>query len=96
MSKTTPTRKKTLRLVEKSDERPQETRRARADRRQLEDVVAAVFARWRGHEPEVAILSATTFILAIAAIFAGADILFTLLVVAVAAVAVWSPWRRPR
>jgi len=96
MSKTTPTRKKTLRLVEKSDEGPQEPQRPRADRRQIEDLIAATFARWRGHEPEVAILSATTFILAVAAIFAGADLLFTLLVAAVAAVTVWSPWRRSR
>lgn len=96
MSKTTPTRKKTLRLVEKSDEGPREAPRSRANKRQLEDVIAAIFARWRGHEPEVAILSATTFILAVAAVFAGADLLFTILVVAVAAVTVWSPWRRPR
>lgn len=96
MSKTAPARKKTLRLVEKSNEGPRQPRRSRADRRQLEHFVAATFARWRGHEPEVAILSATTFILAVAAVFAGADIVFTLLVVAVAAVTVWSPWRRSR
>jgi hypothetical protein len=52
--------------------------------------------RWRGHEPEIAIMGTATLILAIAAVFAGADILFTLLVTLVAAVTIWSPWRDPR
>jgi len=58
-------------------------------------LVASVAARWRGHEPEIAILATTTFILTIAAAFAGADLLFTIMVVAVAGVTIWSPWRQP-
>ena len=62
----------------------------------LEEFIASVAARWRGHEPEIAIMGTATLILAIAAVFAGADILFTLLVTLVAAVTIWSPWRDPR
>jgi hypothetical protein len=58
-------------------------------------LVASVAARWRGHEPEIAILATTTFILTIAAAFAGADLLFTFMIVAVAGVTIWSPWRQP-
>ena len=65
-----------------------------AIRRSLARLAASVAARWRGHEPEIAILATTTLILALAAIFAGADLLFTLLVVLVAAATIWSPWRQ--
>jgi uncharacterized membrane protein len=41
-------------------------------------------------------MGTATLILAIAAVFAGADIVFTLLVTLVAAVTIWSPWRDPR
>jgi hypothetical protein len=58
-------------------------------------LIASVAARWRGHESEIAILSATTFILAVAAVFAGADLLFTFMVASAAGVTIWSPWRRP-
>jgi hypothetical protein len=57
-------------------------------------LVASVATRWRGHEPEIAILATTTFILTVAAAFAGADLLFTIMIVAVAAVTIWSPWRQ--
>jgi protease I len=57
------------------------------------DLRAVTFARWRGHEPEIAILAATTLILTLVAILAGADLLFTLLAAATAAVIIWSPWR---
>jgi hypothetical protein len=94
MSKTPQARKKTtLRLVEKRSEEPQEAVPSGAGKRHFEDFIATTFARWRGHEPEIAILAATTFILTIAAIFAGADVLFTLLAAATAAVIIWSPWR---
>jgi protease I len=54
---------------------------------------ATTFVRWRGHEPEIAILAVTTLILTVVAILAGADLLFTLLAAATAAVIIWSPWR---
>lgn len=54
---------------------------------------ATTFARWRGHEPEIAILAVTTLILTVVAIAAGADLLFTLLAAATATVIIWSPWR---
>jgi hypothetical protein len=92
MSKTQQARRKTLRLVERSQE-PQESAPSGEGRQRLEEFIAGVFARWRGHEPEVAILATTTFILAIAAVFAGSDLLFTLLVTAAAAITIWSPWR---
>jgi uncharacterized membrane protein len=41
-------------------------------------------------------MGTATLILAIAAVFAGADILFTLLVTLVAAVTIWSPWHDPQ
>lgn len=93
MSKTPQARKRTLRLVEKKSDGPRERASSDSGKRYLEDFIAATFARWQGHEPEIAILSTTMFILAIAAVFAGADLLFTLLVTAAAAVTIWSPWR---
>jgi hypothetical protein len=59
-------------------------------------LIASVAARWRGHEPEIAILATTTLILTVAAAFAGADLLFTIMIVAVAGVTIWSPWRQPK
>jgi hypothetical protein len=58
-------------------------------------LVASVAARWRGHESEIAILATTTFVLAIAAAFAGADLLFTFMVAVAAGITILSPWRRP-
>jgi hypothetical protein len=75
--------------------RAAETRAGEAMPRSLALLVASVTARWQGHEPEIAILAATTLMLAVAAVFAGADLLFTLMVVLVAAVTIWSPWRQP-
>jgi hypothetical protein len=63
--------------------------------RSLARLIASVRARWQGHEPEIAILTATTLMLAVAAVFAGADLLFTFMVVLAAAVTIWSPWRQP-
>jgi hypothetical protein len=82
-------------LAAERERRAGDTEVGEAIRRSLARLVASVAARWRGHEPEIAILGATTLILAIAAVFAGADLLFTSLVVAVAAIIIWSPWRRP-
>jgi hypothetical protein len=64
-------------------------------RRSLARLVASVTARWQGREPEIAVLASTTLMLAVAAAFAGADLLFTLMVVLAAAVTIWSPWRQP-
>jgi len=75
--------------------RATETQAGEAMRRSLARLVASVTARWQGHEPEIAILAAITLMLAVAAAFAGADLLFTLMVVLVAAVTIWSPWRQP-
>ena len=61
----------------------------------LARLVDSVTARWRGHEPEIAILSATTLMLAVAALFAGADPLFTFMLAVAAAITIWSPWRQP-
>jgi hypothetical protein len=89
-----------IRLVEKRSDQPVDAPPERAERNSLEEfvasVVASVAARWRGHEPEIAIMGTVTLILAIAAVFAGADILFTLLATLVAAITIWSPWREPR
>lgn len=82
-------------LAEKRASRAAETQMGEEIRRSLSRLVASVAARWRGHEPEIAILATTTLILAVAAAFAGADPLFTLLVMLVAAVAIWCPWRQP-
>ena len=67
-----------------------------ATRNSLEDFLAAVANRWQGHEAEVAILGTATLIIAIAAVAAGADVLFTILISLVAVVTIWSPWRQPR
>jgi len=83
-------------LAEKRASRAAETPMGDAVGRYLARLVASVAARWRGHEPEIAVLATTTFILAVAAAFAGADLLFTLLVTLVAAVTIWSPWRQPK
>ena len=85
-----------LRLVEKRSDQPVDAPPRQEERNSLERFVASVAARWRGHEPEIAIMGTVTLILAIAAVFAGADILFTLLATLVAAVTIWSPWREPR
>ena len=67
-----------------------------ATRNSLEDFLAVVANRWQGHEAEVAILGTATLIIAIAAVAAGADVLFTILISLVAVVTIWSPWRQPR
>jgi hypothetical protein len=83
-------------LAERRADRAADTQMGEAVWRSLARLVASVAARWQGHEPEIAVLSTTVLILAIAAAFAGADLLFTLLMVLVAAVTIWSPWRQPR
>ena len=74
---------------------PAETQAGEAVLRSLARLVASVTARWHGHEAEIAILAATTLMLTLAAVFAGADPLFTLMVALAAAVTIWSPWRQP-
>jgi hypothetical protein len=85
-----------VRLADKRSGRTVDAPPKTEERNLLEEFIASVAARWRGHEPEIAIMGTATLILAIAAVFAGADILFTLLVTLVAAVTIWSPWRDPR
>ena len=85
-----------LRLVEKRSDQSVDAPPRQEERNSLDRFVASVAARWRGHEPEIAIMGTVTLILALAAVFAGADILFTLLATLVAAVTIWSPWREPR
>ena len=82
-------------LAQARDHRAAEARTEEYTRRALARMVASVAARWQGHEPEIAALATTTLILAVAAAFAGADFLFTLLVVLVAGAVIWSPWRQP-
>lgn len=84
-----------IELARAKTRRAGETRTGEAITRSLERLVASVAARWQGHEPEIAILAAVTAMLAVAAFFAGADLLFTLMVALVAAVTIWSPWRQP-
>ena len=62
--------------------------------RSLARLVDSVAARWRGHEPEIAILAAVTLMLAIASIFACADPLFTFMLAVGAAITIGSPWRQ--
>ena len=85
-----------IRLADKRSGRTIDAPPRAEERKPLEEFIASVAARWRGHEPEIAIMGTATFILAIAAVFAGADTLFTLLVILVAAATIWSPWRDPR
>jgi hypothetical protein len=89
------TRATLIDLDEERASRTTETPVGEAVHRSLVRLVASVAARWRGHEPEIAILATTTLILAVAAAFAGADLLFTFLLAVFAAVTIWSPWRRP-
>lgn len=84
---------KPIDLAEERARRAEDAQVGEAIRRSLTRLVASVAARWRGHEPEVAILATTTAVLALAAAFAGADLLFTLMLTLVAAVTIWSPWR---
>jgi hypothetical protein len=80
--------KRTIRLVE--------TPRGEAIRNPLEQLIASIAARWRGHEAEIAVLGTATLIIAVAAVIAGADALFTSLVTVAVAVTIWSPWRDPK
>jgi hypothetical protein len=83
-------------LSEERASRAAETQIGEAVRRSLARLVGGIAARWRGHEPEIAVLATITLVLAVAATFAGADLLFTLLVVLVALVTIWSPWRQSK
>jgi hypothetical protein len=89
------TRVKPIDLARARTRRGTETSVGEAMRRSLARLVASVTARWQGHEPEIAILAAITLMLAVAAVFAGADLLFTLMLALVAAVTIWAPWRQP-
>jgi hypothetical protein len=74
--------------------RATETGPGEAMPRSLARLVDSVAARWRGHEPEIAILATVTLMLAVAAHFAGADLLFTFMLAMGAAITIWSPWRQ--
>jgi hypothetical protein len=60
----------------------------------LNNIVEETAKRWPGRAMEVAVLSATTGILTFLALGAGADIAFTIIAAAAAAITIWAPWRR--
>lgn len=60
----------------------------------LRRLIDETAARWPGRGPEVAVLAATTTLLAFLALSAGATALWTLLAAGVAALTIWAPWRR--
>lgn len=60
----------------------------------LRRVIEQTRARWQGRVPEIAVLTATTAVLAFLALSAGASALWALLALAVALIAIWAPWRR--
>jgi hypothetical protein len=60
------------------------------------ELAASTAARWEGHVTEITILAACLGVLTALAFLAGADLLLTMLVAAVAAITIWSPWRRLR
>lgn len=57
-------------------------------------VAESTAARWAGHGVEIAVLTACLVVLAALAVLDGASLIWTLLVLAVALVTIWSPWRR--
>lgn len=60
----------------------------------LRRLIDQVAARWPGRATEVAVLTATTTVLTLLALGAGADPLWTALATGVAALTIWAPWRR--
>ncbi len=56
-------------------------------------LVESVCARWPGRETEIAVLVTCLVVLAALALLDGASLVWTLLVLAVALVTIWSPWR---
>jgi hypothetical protein len=60
------------------------------------ELAASTAARWEGHVTEITVLTACLALLTALAFLAGADLLLTILVAAVAAITIWSPWRRLR
>ncbi len=60
----------------------------------LRKVIDETRSRWPQHIREVTTLMATTAVLTYLALSAGADPIWTTLVAAIAALAIWAPWRR--
>lgn len=58
-------------------------------------VIEQVLARWRGRGPEIVVLTFTIGWLGALAIGAGANPLWVVVALAVAAATVWAPWHRP-
>jgi hypothetical protein len=58
------------------------------------ELAASTAARWEGHTVEITVLTACLAVLVVIALLAGASLLVTLLAATVAAVTIWSPWRR--
>lgn len=56
-------------------------------------VAESTGARWAGHGVEIAVLTACLVVLAALALLDGASLIWTALVLAVALVTIWSPWR---
>lgn len=57
-------------------------------------LAASTAARWAGHAVEIAVLTACLLVLAGLALLDGASLIWTFVVLAVALVTIWSPWRR--
>lgn len=60
------------------------------------ELASSTAARWEGHVTEITVLTACLGVLTALAFLAGADLLLTMLVAAVAVITIWSPWRRVR
>lgn len=60
----------------------------------LNRLVQQTARRWAGRAAEIAVLSATTLILTVLALQAGADLLYVLITAGIAGLTIWAPWRR--
>ncbi len=59
----------------------------------LRRILAQTQSRWPQHVREVTTLMITTTLLTYLALSAGADVIWTSLVAAIAAITIWAPWR---
>ena len=59
----------------------------------LRRIIDQTQRRWPQHVREVTVLMVTTTLLTYLALSAGADLVWTSIVAAVAAITIWAPWR---
>ncbi len=59
----------------------------------LRKIIEQTQSRWPQHVREVTTLMVTTALLTYLALSAGADVIWTSLVAAIAAITIWAPWR---